>query len=310
MDVVSLFSGAGGLDLGFIQAGHRIIWANDLFHDAVLTYRANIGDHIIEQDIHEIPSEDIPDCDIVIGGFPCQGFSIANTGRHADDERNVLYLQLLRVIHDKQPLFFLAENVKGILSLEHGAVFKNILNDFGNLNYQVQYRVLNAADYGVPQRRERVIIVGVRNDIDFHFKYPEPTHSKDGVNGLPLWVSVREAIDHFPNPDEPNDIPNHTYSKYKLVFNGFLGKRRLDPDMPSPTITARGDDKGGVVVHAHYNGQRRMTGRELAAIQTFPDDFAFQGNNSSVYRQIGNAVPPLLAFHIAKQFNLFEENGR
>ena len=310
MDVVSLFSGAGGLDLGFIQAGHRIVWANDLFHDAVLTYRANIGNHIVEQDIHNIPSEAIPDCDIVIGGFPCQGFSIANTGRHADDERNILYLQLLRVIHDKQPLFFLAENVKGILSLEHGAVFENILNDFGNLNYQVQYRVLNAADYGVPQRRERVIIVGVRNDIDFHFEYPEPTHSKDGANGLPHWVSVREAIEHFPNPDEPNNIPNHTYSKYKLVFNGFLGKRRLNPDMPSPTITARGDDKGGVVVHAHYNGQRRMTGRELAAIQTFPDDFAFQGNNSSVYRQIGNAVPPMLAFHIANQFNLFEDYGR
>lgn len=307
MDVVSLFSGAGGLDLGFIQAGHRIVWANDLFHDAVSTYRANIGDHIVEQDIHEIPSQNIPDCDIVIGGFPCQGFSVANTGRHADDERNVLYLQLLRVIHDKQPMFFLAENVKGILSLEHGAVFENILNDFRNLNYQVQYRVLNAADYGVPQKRERVIIVGVRNDIDFHFEYPEPTHSKNGANGLPHWVSVREAIGHFPNPDEPNIVPNHTYSKYKLVFNGFLGKRRLDPDMPSPTITARGDDKGGVVVHAHYNGERRMTGRELAAIQTFPDDFTFQGPNSSVYRQIGNAVPPLMAFHIANQFNLFEE---
>lgn len=307
MDVVSLFSGAGGLDLGFIQAGHRILWANDLFHDAVSTYRANIGDHIVEQDIHEIPSENIPDCDIVIGGFPCQGFSIANTGRHADDERNVLYLQLLRVIHDKQPMFFLAENVKGILSLEHGAVFENILNDFKNLNYQVQYRVLNAADYGVPQRRERVIIVGVRNDIDFHFEYPEPTHSRNGANGLPHWVSVREAIEHFPNPDEPNTVPNHTYSKYKLIFNGFLGKRRLDPDMPSPTITARGDDKGGVVVHAHYNGERRMTGRELAALQTFPDDFTFQGPNSSVYRQIGNAVPPLMAFHIANQFNHFEE---
>ena len=154
MDVVSLFSGAGGLDLGFIQAGHTIVWANDIFHDAVATYRTNIGDHIIEEDIHQIPSEDIPNCHIVIGGFPCQGFSIANTGRHADDERNVLYLQLLRVIRDKQPLFFLAENVKGILSLEHGAVFQTILNDFRNLNYQVQYRLLNAADYGVPQRRK------------------------------------------------------------------------------------------------------------------------------------------------------------
>ena len=117
MDVVSLFSGAGGLDLGFIEAGHTIVWANDLYHDAVSSYRANIGNHIVEEDIHQISSNEIPDCDIVIGGFPCQGFSIANTGRHADDERNVLYLQLLRVILDKQPLFFLAENVSGILSL-------------------------------------------------------------------------------------------------------------------------------------------------------------------------------------------------
>ena len=306
MDVVSLFSGAGGLDLGFIQAGHTIVWANDIFHDAVATYRTNIGDHIIEEDIHQIPSEDIPNCHIVIGGFPCQGFSIANTGRHADDERNVLYLQLLRVIRDKQPLFFLAENVKGILSLEHGAVFQNILNDFRNLNYQVQYRLLNAADYGVPQRRERVIIVGVRNDIDFNYDYPEPNHSRNGVNGLPRWVSVQEAIQHFPDPDEINDIPNHTYSKYKMIFNGYMGKRRLDPNMPSLTITARGDDKGGVVVLPHYNGLRRMTGRELAAIQTFPDNFVFQGNNSSVYRQIGNAVPPLLAYQIANQFNLYQ----
>lgn len=306
MDVVSLFSGAGGLDLGFIQAGHTIVWANDLFHDAVATYRANIGDHIVEEDIHQIPSEDIPNCHIVIGGFPCQGFSIANTGRHADDKRNVLYLQLLRVIRDKQPLFFLAENVKGILSLEHGAVFQNILNDFRNLNYQVQYRLLNAADYGVPQRRERVIIVGVRNNIDFNFNYPEPNHSQYGVNGLPRWVSVQEAIQHFPDPDEINDIPNHTYSKYKMILNGYLGKRRLNPNMPSPTITARGDDKGGVVVHPHYNGLRRMTCRELAAIQTFPDNFVFQGKNSSVYRQIGNAVPPLLAYQIANQFNLYQ----
>lgn len=306
MNVVSLFSGAGGLDLGFILAGHTILWANDLFHDAVCTYRNNIGNHIVEEDIHNIPSENIPNCDIVIGGFPCQGFSVANTGRHADDERNVLYLQLLRVIHDKQPIFFLAENVKGILSLGHGQVFQNILNDFRNLNYQVQYRVLNAADYGIPQRRERIFIVGVRNDIDFKFEYPEPNHSKNDANGLPKWVSVKEAIQHFPNPDEPNNVPNHTYSKYKMIFNGYVGKRKLDPNMPSPTITARGDDKGGVVVHAHYNCQRRMTARELAAIQSFPDNFTFQGTNSSVYRQIGNAVPPLLAQQIANQFNQYE----
>lgn len=306
MNVVSLFSGAGGLDLGFIRAGHNVIWANDLFHDAVQTYRTNIGEHIVEGDIHSISSDNIPDCDIVIGGFPCQGFSIANTGRHADDERNVLYLQLLRVIQEKQPIFFLAENVKGILSLEHGAVFQTILSDFRNLNYQVQYKLVNAADYGVPQRRERVIIIGVRNDINFQYEYPIKNHSENGIDGLPKWVSVKEAIEHFPDPDTPNNIPNHTYSKYKMIFNGYMGKRRLDPDKPSPTITARGDDKGGVVVHPHYNGIRRMTARELACIQTFPDDFTFIGNNSSVYRQIGNAVPPLLAYYIANQFNNYQ----
>ena len=115
MKIVSLFSGAGGLDLGFIAAGNEVVWANDLYGDAVETYRTNIGDHIVCRDIAEIPSSEIPDCDMVIGGFPCQGFSVANTKRHESDSRNKLYLQLLRVIRDKRPRFFLAENVKGIL---------------------------------------------------------------------------------------------------------------------------------------------------------------------------------------------------
>ena len=164
MNVVSLFSGAGGLDLGFVQAGHTVIWANDLFEDAVKTYRMNLGDHIVQKNIYDIPSEEIPDTDIVIGGFPCQGFSVANTGRHEDDERNRLYLEMIRVIRDKSPKYFLAENVKGILSLGKGQVFQNILSDFRSLGYDVQYRLMNAADYGVPQKRFRVIIVGVRGD--------------------------------------------------------------------------------------------------------------------------------------------------
>lgn len=307
MDVVSLFSGAGGLDLGFIQAGHTIIWANDLYADAVATYRLNLGDHIVERDIAEIPSEEIPECDIVIGGFPCQGFSVANTKRHVDDQRNELYKQLLRVIHDKQPLFFVAENVKGILSLDEGRVFEMILNDFANLNYDIQYRLLNAANYGVPQRRERVIIVGTRNDLNFEYTFPAQTHSMHGTNGTQRWVSVGEALENIPDPDEPNDLFNHTYSKYKLNINGYIGHRLLDPTRPSPTITARGDDKGGVVVHPHPNGKRRITGREAATIQSFPIDYHFVGTNTSVYRQIANAVPPLLAYAIANQFNHYEE---
>lgn len=217
MKVVSLFSGAGGLDLGFIKAGHQIVWANDLYRDAVETYRRNIGDHIVCEDISKIRTEEIPDADIIIGGFPCQGFSVANTKRHVGDERNELYKQLIRVIKDKRPKFFLAENVKGILSIGKGQVFQMILNDFRELGYKVQYRVLNAADFGVPQTRLRVIIVGVRNDIDFEYTYPQPTNSKDGSDGLPRWVSVSEALRDIPDPDLPNDLPNHDYSKYKSL---------------------------------------------------------------------------------------------
>lgn len=303
MDVVSLFSGAGGLDLGFIQAGHTIVWANDIYDDAVATYRRNIGDHIVKKDIKEIPSDEIPDCDIVIGGFPCQGFSVANTKRNTKDERNSLYKELLRVIRDKQPMFFLAENVKGILSLNKGETFKMILNDFSSFNYNVQYKVLNSADYGVPQTRERVIIVGVRNDVNFTFHYPSPTNSKDGEDNLAKWVSVSDAIGSLPDPDEPNYLYNHIYSKYKLNFNGYIGHRPIDPDKPAPTVTARGDNKGGVVILPHPNGLRRMTCRELAIIQSFPMDFEFIGNRSSIYRQIGNAVPVRMAYYVANIFN-------
>ena len=307
MKVVSLFSGAGGLDLGFIKAGHEIIWANDLYEDAVETYRKNIGDHIVCEDISKVSTDDIPDCDIVIGGFPCQGFSVANTKRNEQDERNVLYKQLIRVIADKQPKFFLAENVKGILSLGKGKVFQMILNDFESLGYKVKYRVLNAADYGVPQTRMRVIIIGVRNDIDFDYQYPSATHNPNGTDGLKKWVSVSEALAPIPDPDSENDLPNHDYSKYKLEFNGYIGHRKLDPDQPAPTVTARGDDKGGVVILPHPNATRRMSCRETASIQSFPLDYEFAGNRSSVYRQIGNAVPVMLGYAVANQFNEYKE---
>ena len=307
MKVVSLFSGAGGLDLGFIRAGHRIIWANDLYSDAVETYRANIGDHVVCRDISEVRSEDIPECDIVIGGFPCQGFSVANTKRHESDARNKLYLQLLRVVSDKRPKFFLAENVKGILHFAGGKVYERILSDMRSLGYRVKSRLFNAADYGVPQKRERVVFVGVRNDIDFDYEFPAPTHDKNCANGLSRWVGVGEAFANIPDPDRPNKLPNHVYSKYKLNFNGYIGHRRLDPAKPAPTVTARGDDKGGVVILPHPGNMRRMTGRELATVQSFPLDFEFKGPLSSVYRQIGNAVPPLFAEALARQFNRYSK---
>lgn len=299
-----MFSGAGGLDLGFIEAGHTVVWANDFDADAVATYRKNIGDHIVLGDIKQIDADEIPDCDVVVGGFPCQGFSVANTKRNTLDERNQLYKEFLRVLEAKRPKYFLAENVKGILSLGKGEVIKAIVQDFEHTGpgYKVVYKLLNAADYGVPQNRQRVIIVGVRKDVDAEFEYPAPTHSKDGKDGLEPWVSVREAIGRFPDPDEPNDIPNHVYSKYKVKARNFTGHRLTDPDKPSPTILARGNGGGGVCAIPHYDNKRRMTIRESATVQTFPDDFEFIGKMNSCYRQIGNAVPVELAKAIASKF--------
>lgn len=309
MKIISLFSGAGGLDLGLINAGNDVIWANDIDKDAVETYKENIGNHIICDDIKNIKIEELPDADVVVGGFPCQGFSQANLLRTVDDGRNLLYKFFYNTIKIKQPKFFVAENVKGITNLAKGKVFEMILNDFENLGYSVKHKILNAADYGVPQTRQRVIIIGVRKDIDFVYEYPAPTHDKNGENGLPKWVSVGKTMSGIADPDKPNDLPNHEYSKYKLNFNGYLGHRKLDPDKPAPTVTARGDNKGGVVILPHPNGTRRMSCRELAAVQSFPLDYTFMGNRSSVYRQIGNAVPPLLGYAVANVFNQYHENG-
>ncbi|MDL2143856.1 DNA cytosine methyltransferase [Flavobacterium tructae] len=304
MNVVSLFSGAGGLDLGFIEAGHNIIWANDNYSDAVKTYQNNIGYHIKCEDISKISLDEVPEHDILIGGFPCQGFSIANSKRGVEDERNKLYLELLRILINKQPKFFVAENVKGILSLDKGEVFKMIIQDFENAGYRVVSKVLNAADYGVPQRRERVIILGVRNDIDYSLQHPYPSHSenKNNESNLNDWITVGDALKDIPEPETNHNLHNHTYSKFKLKFNGYMGNRKIDENKPSPTVTARGDDKGGVVVLHHPKNHRRMSARELALIQSFPINFKFEGTNSSVYRQIGNAVPPKLAFAIASIF--------
>lgn len=305
MRIVSLFSGAGGLDLGFLQEGHKVAWANDNYADAFETYKKNIGNHIVFGDIKKIPSSEIPDCDIVIGGFPCQGFSVANIKRSAKDSRNKLYLELLRIITDKQPKYFLAENVKGLASLSEGEVLKMILSDFENAGYRVKHDILDAADFGVPQHRKRIIFMGIRKDLAQDIHFPEPTHADPNsivsLHKKP-WVTVGEALQDMPEPEESVEIPNHTYSKYKLRFNNYLGHRRVDPNRPSPTVTARGDSRGGVVVLHHPSNRRRMSAREMAIVQSFPIDFVFYGCQSSVYRQVANAVPPLMSRALASVF--------
>lgn len=318
MKIISLFSGAGGLDLGLIQSGHQIVWANDHDADAVATYKKNIGDHIVPGDIAEIASSKIPDADVIVGGFPCQGFSQANLLRKPDDHRNILYLQFLRILTDKQPKYFLAENVRGILSMDNGNAIQRIERDFRKAGYRVEKKLFNLADYGVPQTRWRVIIAGTRLDIpeSQDFQFPMPTHQKnrarqdekDKSGGKKAWISVGEALKGLPEPsDGIPGLPNHICSKYKVTNRNFTGHRSTDPSKPSPTILARGNGKGGVCAIQHPSNQRRMTIRESAIIQTFPRNFQFIGAMNSCYRQVGNAVPVLFAKQLGQQLKKTEQ---
>ena len=197
--IVSLFSGCGGLDLGFIQAGFEVVWANDFFKEAVETYTENIGNHIVHGDITKIKSSEIPDdFDLLVGGFPCQGFSVANTKRSMEDERNFLYLEMIRVIRDKKPKFFVAENVKGLLSMQKGKVMDMIVADFTALGYNVEYRLLKSSDYGVPQNRERVVIIG--NRLNIKNKFPKITHFENLNNNkgrFNSYVPVKDVVGHL-----------------------------------------------------------------------------------------------------------------
>lgn len=311
MNVISLFSGAGGLDLGLVQAGHKIVWANDNDADCERTYIHNLGDHFVLGDISKISSSEIPDGDVVVGGFPCQGFSLANKLRSKDDERNVLYKEFKRVVSDKQPLYFLAENVRGILSLDNGEAIKTIVKEFNSAGYRVSYKVFNTADYGVPQTRTRVIIAGTRKDLpsEMDYKFPEPTHNKNAESGLEMWVSIEDALKNIPEPGTMDslNITNHIFSKYKVTNRNFTGHRKTDPTKPSPTILARGNGKGGVCAIQHPNGHRRMSVRESALIQSFPLDFEFFGSMSSMYRQVGNAVPAMFAKKLGEKLLVNQE---
>lgn len=294
--VISLFSGCGGLDLGFIKAGFNVIFANDIDKEACESYRANIGSHIVCKDIYKIEAKSVPNADILIGGFPCLGFTIANGARRdLDSAYNALYLEYARILQAKQPKYFLVENVAGIQS---GKGFKEnfsqkILPTFQNCGYRIKHTILNASDFGVAQNRKRVIIIGTRLDIKREPNFPKAQCKSP--------KTLREAIGDLPE-DFSDEIPNHTGSSHKIRINGYIGNRILSWDKPSPTITGRGSRGGGAVIHPHPNLKRRLSVRECARIQSFDDDFIFKGSNGAAYAQIGNAVPPLMSFYIAKEF--------
>jgi DNA (cytosine-5)-methyltransferase 1 len=295
--VISLFSGCGGMDLGFIggfnvlgrhYAKHpfKLIWANELNEAACRTYRKNIGNHVRQGDIwtmlDDLPSE----ADVLIGGFPCQDISVNGKGAGIEGKRSGLYRAMVEAVARVKPKIFVAENVKGLLMKPHAKALHQVLMDFRALGYDVSCELYHAAKYGVPQTRERVIIVGTLPGVK-PFKHPSPTvEIKD-------FITSKEALHDLAHLPE-NESINHIWSRANRSPD--QGDRRLVADRPGYTI--RAECHGNI--QWHYELSRRISMREAARIQSFPDDFIFDAKLRETERQIGNAVPPVLAWHIAK----------
>lgn len=310
--VISLFSGAGGLDLGF-KGGFQyldkwyeknpfdIVWANDNNERACKTLQHNFSHTpVICGDIREIDKTTLPSADVVIGGFPCQDFSLAGKRKGLTVDRGQLYLSMVEVIKEKKPKLFLVENVKGLLTWNKGEAIEKITREFSQLGYNVEYRLLNVANYGVPQVRERVIIIGVRKDLKAQFVFPSSTHSENGNEETLQWVNLREAIGDLENDEKHFSLPNSGYSKAKLL-KGYQGNSKTKSDAPAPTM--RAEHHGNI--EFHYLLPRRLSAREAARIQSFPDDFTFLQSTTDAYRQVGNAVSPVFAWHLALSIRKF-----
>lgn len=366
MNTIDLFSGCGGLTLGFAWAGFKSILASDIDENCQKTFATNFpqvpflcGDlsGFAKDDFDAIIEEQ--DVDVIIGGPPCQGFSLANKRRNkiSEDPRNKLFYQFVKTINWYNPKAFVMENVKGLLSMQHGDVIRTIVDAFthaGREGYNVRFKVLKSVEYGVPQLRERVIIIGIRNDLDIVPEFPHtsvfvPVTVDDAISDLPqINAGEGEEVQQYPMVPQ-NDyqrlmrahssvVRNHIAMKHTprlierfkaikqgqnlldvwedhgAVKRGDPSKKseikfsqnnlRLFGNKPAPTIAASFQSN---FVHPTLN--RNFTAREGARLQSFPDDFIFEGMRTkmswekglSQYQQIGNAVPPLMAYKIAEQ---------
>ncbi len=310
--VLSLFAGCGGLDLGleggFVSLGEQygnnpfeVVWANDINAKASKTQELNFPHtKVVCDDITKVLDDklELPEADVVVGGFPCQDFSLAGKRRGLTVQRGQLYLSMAKVIERVKPKVFLAENVKGLLSWENGLGIQTMVSDFEKLGYHVEYKLHNTANFGVPQTRERVIIIGVRKDVlkENKIVWPKETHSADPeATGLKPWVSLSQAIGDLEDDKKHSIMPNPGYSKAKL-FPGTQGNTTTKSDKPGPTM--RAEHHGNI--EFHYKLPRRLSAREAARIQSFPDDFVFVSSTTDAYRQVGNAVAPVFGWHLAK----------
>lgn len=329
MNIISLFTGAGGLDIGFMEAGYNDILASDIMPQAKDSYNTNYPHTtFLLKDICQVTTEEIKqligkqEVDVIIGGPPCQGFS--NMGnKNSADPRNLLFENYVRIVNALQPKCFLFENVKGLYTMFEGRFFKKVVSSFLSIGYNVHFSLIDSSNYGVPQKRERVIIVGSKIDRPFKF----PGHDSESFGKIKSYANVGKAIDDLMYKGE--EIPNHiplahsekVVRRYQLIPEG--GRLPKPEDMPedirrkgfgttyvrlhrqkySPTIVP---GNNALPIHPVLN--RSLTPREAARIQTFPDDYIFKGDRRSQCIQVGNAVPPLLAAKLAYALKLYINN--
>ena len=321
MNLISLFSGAGGLDLGFEKAGFNISMANEYDKGIWATYEANHSAPLIKGDIRNIKDTDFPnEIDGIIGGPPCQSWSEAGSLRGINDSRGQLFFDYIRILKNKQPKFFLAENVSGMLASRHSEAVKNIIQQFEDCGYNLTLTLVNAADYGVPQDRKRVFYIGFRKDLKIDFKFPNPT-TPNAKDKLTMKDAIGDLVD-TPVPALPKnktngdlEIPNHEYyiGAYSTIFmsrNRVRGwneqaftvqasgrQCQLHPQAPKMKFVEKNKR---IFVPGYEDLYRRLTVRDCARIHGFPDDFKFIYTDVDYgYKMIGNAVPINLAYIIA-----------
>ena len=318
MKVVSLFAGCGGLDLGFERAGFEVIWANEFDKTIHATYRLNHPrTELNTSDIRNLSAQDIPDCDGIIGGPPCQSWSLGGKSLGIEDERGKLVYDYIRIVNEKKPKFFVMENVPGMVTPKHIKAFNEFLELFRDAGYKIRYELMNAADFKIPQDRLRIIIVGIRNDLDVEYLFPTKLDSKP-ITLLQSIGDLQESPIPYSNeqvcPDR-SPIPNHDY--YNAPFDKkFMARNRvrgwnelsftiqaqaknepLHPQAPKMLYVSANERK---FVFGKEFLYRRLSVRACARIQTFPDSFKFIYNNvQDGYKMVGNAVPPRLAYNLA-----------
>lgn len=308
LKVASLFCGCGGTDVGLLGGfdflgktydtnNMEIVYANDIDDNACRIFEENFGIKPDNRDIRNVKSEEIPDFDILTGGFPCQSFSIVaqNPKRlGVKDERGKLFFEMCRILKDKQPKCFVAENVKGLLTANKRGAFPLILEEFQNSGYDLQYQILNSAEYGVPQKRERVIIVGFRKDLNIEFEFPEAV-----IKTEDLYEPLSKAIEEY--VDEKYFFSERAVAGMMKNRKSMNKGRAQDVSKPCNTVGAHlakvslNSTDPVLMENGRY---RRFTPREVARIQSFPEEFKLVGSETAQYRALGNAIPPVMFWHV------------